>query len=154
MSSYIDIERYLPHRPPMLMVDKILTIDAEHVETFFNILPNNIFLENGLLAETGLVENAAQTCSSILGKGYFIDDNDEEIPGVDIVGYISAIKTLKIHQLPAAGSTIFTRALLKSKFVTEQYSMCTLGFEVRCEGVLLSEGEMNLFISDRAAATA
>ncbi len=42
MDTSIDIKYYLPHRSPMLMVDMILVMDEEKVETIFEIKKDNI----------------------------------------------------------------------------------------------------------------
>ena len=49
MDVSIDIKNYLPHRRPMLMVDEIVAINSEFVETFFTIKEDNIFVHNGFL---------------------------------------------------------------------------------------------------------
>jgi predicted hotdog family 3-hydroxylacyl-ACP dehydratase len=146
--TLIDIKKYLPHRKPMLMVDLILIIDDEKVETVFEIKKDNIFVQNDTFIEVGLIENAAQTCSSIVAKDYFVDANNHDKEGVDVVGFISAIKTLKIHKLPKAGDTIKTIATLVSKFVTNEYSLCTMNCKTFHEEELLLEGEINLFIQE------
>ena len=144
--AFIDIKKYLPHRLPMLMVDFILVMDDEKVETIFEIKKGNIFIQNKVFTEVGLIENAAQTCSSIVAKDYFVDANNQDKENVDVVGFISAIKTLKIHKLPKAGVTIKTIATLVSKFVTNEYSLCTMNCKTFHEEELLLEGEINLFI--------
>ncbi len=144
--ALIDIKKYLPHRLPMLMVDFILVMDDEKVETIFEIKKGNIFIQNKVFTEVGLIENAAQTCSSIVAKDYFVDANNQDKENVDVVGFISAIKTLKIHKLPKAGVTIKTIATLVSKFVTNEYSLCTMNCKTFHEEELLLEGEINLFI--------
>lgn len=78
MDNSIDIKHYLPHQNTILMVDKFIDIDDQQVETIFEIRKENIFVQNNLFAEVGLVENAAQTCSSIVAQSYFIDENDQE----------------------------------------------------------------------------
>lgn len=148
MDTTIDIKNYLPHRSPMLMVDMILIMDEQKVETVFEIKPTNIFIQNKLFTEAGLIENAAQTCSSIVAKDFFIDENFQDKPDVDVVGFISAIKTLKIHKLPKVGDTIKTISILVSKFVTEDYSLCTMNCQTLCNEELLLEGEINLFIKE------
>lgn len=148
MDTTIDIKNYLPHRKPMLMVDMILIMDDEKVETIFEIKSDNIFIQNNTFIEAGLIENAAQTCSSIVAKDYFVDENNEDKSGVDVVGFISAIKTLKIHKLPEVGSTIKTISTLVSKFVTDDYSLCTMSCQTFNNEELLLEGEINLFIQE------
>ena len=148
MDTTIDIKNYLPHRKPMLMVDMILIMDDEKVETIFEIKADNIFIQNNTFIEAGLIENAAQTCSSIVAKDYFVDENNQDRSGVDVVGFISAIKTLKIHKLPEVGNTIKTISTLVSKFVTDDYSLCTMSCKTFNNEELLLEGEINLFIQE------
>ncbi|TCN61119.1 ABC transporter permease [Flavobacterium circumlabens] len=146
MRTAVDIQNYLPHRPPMLMVDLILNVDASYVETVFLIKEDNIFVSNDVFIEAGLIENTAQTCSAIVGKKYFFDENGSENENINVIGFISAIKNLKIHELPKAYDTIITRANLVSKFEGDDYTLCTMS----CESVLgekkLLECEINLFI--------
>lgn len=149
MNTPIDIKIYLPHRTPMLMVDMISKMDHEMVETFFKIDVTNIFVDGTTFTESGLIENAAQTCSAIVAKDYFIDENNQDKEDVDVIGFISALKTLKIHSLPEVGSIIITTARLVSKFVTEDYSLCTMNCTTFDKKVLLLDGEINLFIKEK-----
>lgn len=146
MKIGVDIQNYLPHRAPMLMVDLILEIDANFVETIFLIKEDNIFVDNGIFTEAGLIENTAQTCSSIVGKKYFFEDDGTENENVNVIGFISAIKNLKIHSLPKVNDTITTRANLVSKFVGDDYTLCTMSCESLLEDKTLLECEINLFI--------
>lgn len=149
MEKVIDIHNYLPHREPMLMVDVIVAIKPESVETVFIVKDNNIFIENGVLCETGLIENAAQTCSSIVAKSYLVDDDAQDIPNVDVIGFISSIKTIQIYKLPELGSEIITKANLISRYDTGVYTTCMVSCKSYCNGELLLEGEINLFIQER-----
>lgn len=148
MQQSIDISHYLPHRAPMLMVDKIVDLNDEMVETTFALVEDNIFIQNGTFVEAGLIENAAQTCSSIVAKGFYIDENNKDKENVEVIGFISALKTLKIYELPFTGSTIHTKAVLSSTFMTDDYALCTMACTTFCEGRLLLEGEINLFIQE------
>ena len=132
----------------MLMVDVILKMDDETVETAFAIKEDNIFVQNTIFTEAGLIENSAQTCSSIVAKDYFFDENNQKKQDVNIIGFISAIKTLKIYSLPKVGNTITAIATLTSKFVTDSYSICTMNCKTFNENQLLLEGEINLFIQE------
>ncbi|RUT70704.1 ABC transporter permease [Flavobacterium cupreum] len=146
MRTAVDIQNYLPHRPPLLMVDLILNVDASFVETVFLIREDNIFVSNGVFIEAGLIENTAQTCSAIVGKKYFFDENGSENENINVIGFISAIKNLKIHQLPKAYDTIITRANLVSKFEGDDYTLCTMSCESLLGDKKLLECEINLFI--------
>jgi 3-hydroxymyristoyl/3-hydroxydecanoyl-(acyl carrier protein) dehydratase len=146
LNTGVDIQNYLPHRAPMLMVDLILDIDANFVETIFLIKEDNIFVQNNVFIEAGLIENTAQTCSSIVGKKYFFDENGTENENVNVIGFISALKNVKIHSLPKVGDTIITKADLISKFAVDDYTLCTMSCQSSVEDQILLECEINLFI--------
>lgn len=144
----LDISKFLPHRPPFLMVDKLISIDDEHVQTSFEIKEDGIFIdENKQFNEVGLIENAAQTCSSIVGKSYFEKD-DLSGEGNQLIGFISAIKKATIFGVPKIGDTIISKAKLKSRFDTEQYSICTLECTIATSNKELLSCELNLFIQE------
>ena len=144
----VAIHDFLPHRAPMLLVDLILELNDLEVKTIFQINEDTLFVENNVLAEAGLIENAAQTCSSIVAKGYFLDENNEDKEGVKVIGFISGIKKLKVHHLPEVGQTIFTHATLGSRYDCPDYSICTILCKTFYEDKLLFEAEINLFIQE------
>lgn len=146
LKTGVDIQNYLPHRAPLLMVDLILDIDADFVETIFLIKEDNIFVENNTFIEAGLIENTAQTCSSIVGKKYFFSEDGTENENVNVIGFISALKNVKIHSLPKVGDTIITKADLVSKFAGDDYTLCTMSCQSSIEDQILLECEINLFI--------
>ncbi|RKR10138.1 3-hydroxymyristoyl/3-hydroxydecanoyl-(acyl carrier protein) dehydratase [Flavobacterium sp. 90] len=152
MKIGVDIQNYLPHRAPMLMVDLILDINSNFVETTFLIKEDNIFVDNKIFVEAGLIENTAQTCSAIVGKKYFFEEDGTENENVNVIGFISALKNLKIHSLPKAGDTIITKANLVSKFIGDDYTLCTMSCESLLEDKLLLECEINLFIQKTISA--
>jgi len=145
--SKLDFSKFLPHRPPFLMVDKVLSIDDNHVATSFYIKEDNIFVENEIFSEVGLIECAAQTCSSIVGKGYF-DDDDLEGERKKLIGFISTIKSVKIYACPSVGKTIKAEATLLSRFDTDDYTICTLQCKITEQSKELLYCELNLFIRE------
>lgn len=153
MKIGVDIQNHLPHRAPMLMVDLILDIDSNFVETTFLIQKDNIFVDNDIFIEAGLIENTAQTCSAIVGKKYFFEEDGTENENVNVIGFISALKNLKIHSLPKTGDTIITKANLVSKFVGDDYTLCTMSCQSLLEDKILLECEINLFIQKTVSTT-
>ena len=152
MNTAVDIQNYLPHRAPMLMVDLILDIDTNFVETIFLIKEGNIFVENDVFIEAGLIENTAQTCSSIVGKKYFFDEDGTENKNVNVIGFISSLKNLKIYALPKVGDSIITKATLVSKFARDDYTLCTMSCKSLLGDKILLECEINLFIQKTISA--
>lgn len=138
--NIINIHNFLPHRKPMLMTDYILELTKEKVITSFKIKEDNIFVDKGLFVEAGLIENSAQTCSSILGQSFF------ENPEADtkVIGFITNIKKIEIFSLPKVGSTIISRASLISQFE----NICQIFCETFLEDELLLRSEINLFIQE------
>jgi len=131
----------------MLMVDTMYNVLAESVETSFEINSDCIFVVDGKLTETGLIENAAQTCSAIVGKSFF-DEGDTEGESNELIGFISAIKSVKIYELPSVNQTIITKANLVSRFDSDSFSICTIKCFIKNGTVLLVESEMNLLIQE------
>ncbi|WP_080776973.1 ABC transporter permease [Chryseobacterium phocaeense] len=136
----INIHNFLPHREPMLMADYILELTKEKVVTSFEIKEDNIFVYNGKLAEAGLIENLAQTCSSILGQSFF------ENPEADtkVIGFITNIKKIEIFALPKVGSKIISKASLISQYE----NICHIFCETFHDEELLIRAEINLFIQE------
>ncbi len=145
-TSSINIRRFLPHRPPMLMVDHVNELTADMVKTDFVISADNIFIENGEFSEYGLIENAAQTCSTIVAQSYFDSDDLENKDRKNVIGFISSIKKIKVVSLPASGQRIETVSRLVSSFATELYNTCTVSCSTYSDDGLLMECELNLFI--------
>lgn len=131
----------------MLMVDELIYIDDEKVETLFCIKPDCVFVNNNIFVEAGLIENAAQTCSAIVGKGYF-DDDDLEGKNNKLIGFISAIKTTNIYKLPSANDKIVTKSNLISKFDAGSYTICTMDCEISIASTIIADFVMNLFIQE------
>ncbi|PQA93507.1 ABC transporter permease [Chryseobacterium shigense] len=136
----INIHHFLPHREPMLMADYILELTKEKVVTSFEIKEDNIFVHNGEFVEAGLIENLAQTCSSILGQSFF------ENPEADtkVIGFITNIKKIKLFGLPKTGDKIISKASLISQYE----NICTIFCETFNHDELLIRAEINLFIQE------
>lgn len=148
LHSEININNFLPHRAPMLMVDYIAEITPTAVTSLFTIEENNVFVYKNSFSEVGLIENAAQTCSSIVGQSFFLTENNEVKENVKLVGFISGIKKATVHKLPLVLDTIKTAAILISRFDTDEYSICTMKCETFAQEKLLFEAEINLFIQE------
>ncbi|KPH12126.1 ABC transporter permease [Chryseobacterium sp. ERMR1:04] len=138
--NIINIHQFLPHRHPMLMADYILELTKEKVVTSFEILEDNIFVHNNEFVEAGLIENLAQTCSSILGQSFF------ENPEADtkVIGFITNIKKIEVFALPKVGDQIISKASLISQYE----NICNIFCETFHNDELLIRAEINLFIQE------
>lgn len=108
---HFDILDLIPQRPPMVMVSDHIFYDEKNTVTTFFIKPDNIFCRDGYFTEPGLIENIAQTCATRIG--YFNKINEKEI----LIGFIGAIKELKIHFLPPAETDITTEVFIETEIM-------------------------------------
>ena len=69
----------------------LLEYSENHLISEFVIKEDNIFVQDNVFIEAGLIENTAQTCSSIVGKKYFFEEDGTENENVNVIGFISAI---------------------------------------------------------------
>lgn len=148
LDDEIDIRHFLPHREPMLMVDKLSHINENEVSTVFEIKQNTLFVQDGKLNEFGLIENAAQTCSGIVAKSYFFDENNQEKENVKVIGFISGIKELNVFDFPPVGSIIHSKSNLISQFNSTDYTICTMKCSTFLEDKLLFDAVINLYIQE------
>lgn len=130
-----EIQHYIPQGSPMVMVDTLLKHDDLKATSAFSISEDNIFCEQGHFTEPGLIENMAQT--SALKAGYEAKQKHEKVK----VGFIGAIKKLKIHHLPAVGSSIETTITITNNFG----NIILVKAVVISEGKLMAESEMSIF---------
>lgn len=146
MNKTINIHQYLPHQEPMLMVDWIKEITADGVVCVFEIKSENIFVENGFFNEAGLIENAAQSCSSIVAQNFFSDNSEE----THVIGFISSIRKVNVFQRPMVGSIIITYAKLLARTDMGDFKTCRVECKTFDKDTLILEGELNLFIQEQA----
>ena len=82
----------------MVMIDKLLFSDTEKCITGLHITEENIFCNDGLFREPGLIENMAQTAAVQAGYNSSLKSEQGKFKEAPI-GFIGAIKDLKIHLL-------------------------------------------------------
>ena len=109
----MDIRALLPQQPPMLMVDRLISVEEKSAEAVLEIRPDNIFVENGALKAYALIENMAQTCAAQFGY------MDRLIHGCGQVriGVIGSVKRMQIESVPRVGETLLTRMEVREDFM-------------------------------------
>ena len=106
-----DVSHLIPQKVPFVLVHSLLNFTSEKVVSSFTVLNDNLFVENKLLLEPGLVENMAQTVALHTGYDYFL--KGEKAP----TGYIGSIKTIIINKLPKVNDVIKTEATILHEFM-------------------------------------
>jgi len=132
----IKIDDIIPQRRPVKMIDKVVGYDDDKFVTSLMITIDNIFTEENYLTEPGLIENIAQTAAASAGLNSL--RNRAQVP----LGFIGAIKNLKLYALPAIGDDIKTT--VKTDFEISN-ARSIKGF-VNLNQQLIAECEMKIFI--------
>lgn len=100
-----DVTHLLPQKYPFKMVDILLLSGESGIVTTFKIRSDNVLVSHGHFSEGGMIENMAQSAAA--GTGYFYSRQNLPIP----IGYIGAVKNVRISRLPATGDEIRTELL-------------------------------------------
>jgi predicted hotdog family 3-hydroxylacyl-ACP dehydratase len=131
-----EITQYIPQKPPIVMIDTIEVCAGETTVTTFRVEAANIFTQSGHLREPGIIENIAQTAAA--KAGYEVKKLGKE----PLVGFIGAVKDLKIHALPAVGDTLSTSVDVKNQVMYVNF----INGRSQCGERLIAECEMKIFI--------
>lgn len=121
------------------MIGELVTVDERHSQTTFTISEDNLFVNNGLFSESGMIENMAQTAGA--GVGY-----RRKQAGLPMQsGYIAALKNVTIHHLPKVNETI------TSEIIFEQ---TLLGFHIvkgsiTCGDKVMATCEFKIFVNNQ-----
>jgi 3-hydroxyacyl-[acyl-carrier-protein] dehydratase len=97
------ILQLIPQKPPFVMVDSLLEYTHLTGKMAFTIPEDNLLVKDGIFSEPGLIEHMAQSMSLHRGYRGFLEGLDKPQ-----TGFIGAIKTVEIFELPAAGTILTT----------------------------------------------
>ena len=97
-----DIEQLIPQRKPFIMVDGFEERDANSAATTLSVSRDNYFiLPDNTMAETGLIEHLAQSCSAL--SGYQALSQNLANPRVGLIG---EVKHFECHRRPCVGEQL------------------------------------------------
>ena len=128
----------IPQRPPMVMVDALLSYTATTGAAGLTIAADNLFVQNGQLQEAGVVEHIAQSIA--LHKGYYYYLQHQPAP----MGYIGSITRMSIYALPQVGTTLTTEMSIIQEFM----GVTLVQVRTTSDGELIAEGEMKTVIAE------
>ena len=137
MITIENIEILIPQRPPFVMIDKLLEVTETATTTGFTILNDNIFVQDGIFKEPGLVENIAQTAAA--RAGYVSKTENKPV----LVGYIGAVNNLQIFLLPKTGDELITEIAIENQI----FDVTLISGKITCNKQLIAQCNMKIFIS-------
>ena len=136
--SSVNVLDLIPQRPPIIMIDCLTHFDPVLTSSRFTVRDNNLFFSEGRLLASGLIENIAQTCAARIG---YINRLSNEVIKL---GFIGAVRNLKIYKTPLAGDTIYTTITVKE----EVFQMTLVDAVVKLNDETIAEAEMKIALSD------
>ena len=138
-----DVLKYIPQRMPIVVVHGLVEHSEKTSTSKFLVESDHLFVRDGKLLESGLMENIAQT--SALRSGYQFSlqiPKDGEAPEPPI-GFIGALKNFVIKQLPEVGSELKTTVTV----TYEVMGMQVVEASVEIGGTIIASCEMKIFLS-------
>lgn len=110
MNQQRNIFSYIPQRPPFVFIEMIEELSEKSARTRFTIPETCPLLSDGILPLSGLLENAAQTCSVIAGNK---------------IAYLGAVKQMEVMRFPMVGEVLYTEAVVKQEMMNISLIECT-----------------------------
>lgn len=105
-----DILSYIPQRPPFVFIDTIEELSENSARTRYTIPETCPLLLEDILPLSGLMENAAQTCSVIAGNK---------------IAYLGAVKQMEVTRFPKVGEMLQTEAIVTQQMLNISLIECT-----------------------------
>ena len=133
----IEAETLLPHRPPMLMVDRLLAFDGSEGTVESILKPGNPFLDNdGFLYPPAMVELVAQSFAAVKG---FADRRAGKAAGM---GFLVGVKRFAFFHQAGLGERLLIR--INQTGETEEFGLAE--GRISCGETLLAEGSVMVFV--------
>ena len=104
------VKNLLPQKFPFVMVDAMYSYTETSLISGLTIQNDNIFTENNIFLEAGLIEHMAQSVALHTGYQFFL--RNETAP----TGYIGSIKEIAIKKLPEINDSIQSEVTILQEF--------------------------------------
>jgi len=104
------VENLLPQKFPFVMVDRMFAYSETSLISGLNIKNDNIFVDQNIFLEAGLIEHMAQSVALHTSYQFFL--KNETAP----TGYIGSLKDIEIKKLPEITDTIQSTITILQEF--------------------------------------
>jgi len=131
-----NIEEYIPQREPVIMVDGLSEAGENYAISFFEIKDDNIFVQDGVFSETGIIEHMAQTAA--LSSGYKAKQQGEEIK----TGFIGSIKNFTLYKQVKVSDLLVS----KLEQLAEVMNASIVQVKTYINNELIAEVEFKIFL--------
>ncbi len=128
---------FIPQKFPFVMVDKLYSFTETSLESGFEIKKNNIFFQNDVFVESGLIEHMAQSVALHTGYQFYL--RNKPAP----TGYIGSIKEIEIIELPKINDQLKTKVYILQEFA----GITLVEIETKLNGVQIAYGQMKTVLA-------
>lgn len=129
-----DVVALIPQKPPIVMVDTLYEWRPEKAIAGLTVQSDNMFCEDGLFREPGIIEHIAQSAALKAGYEHRIENTAPSI------GYIGSVKNFVLHRLPRVGDRLVTTI----NVMHIVGNVLVLHGKVECNGADVAECEMKV----------
>lgn len=133
----IPVISLIPQRAPMVMISRVVAYSKGKVQSELAIEAENIFVNDDLFSESGMLENIAQTAAAMVGLE--AREIGEEVP----LGFIGGINKVKVAGFAAVSQTITTQV----EILQEVFNITLIKGKCFILDELLMECEMKIVIN-------
>lgn len=130
------IEELIPQRSPFVFVDRVITFNDTSVTTEYLVSTKNPFVENDRMAESGLIENMAQSAAAL--EGCNAKNNNTPVK----IGFIGSVKQLEIAKQVVVGDILQTEV----KIVGTALGVNIADGLIKCKGETVAKCTLNIFL--------
>ena len=133
----LDIKQLIPQQEPFVMVGILHFCDEATTRTSFTIEGDNIFVDQGVFMQAGILENVAQTCA--VRQGFLTINQPVRL------GFIGAINDFCFSgYLPQVGDTIHTEI----DVTAEIGNIIMMEAKVECRQNAIAWGKMKVALME------
>jgi predicted hotdog family 3-hydroxylacyl-ACP dehydratase len=141
MSLVVDIEAYMPHRPPMRLVSELFCVEESYAEAGTTLSSEAVVIDpNGRVEAAALMEIMAQAYAA--AHGY--QNKQKGKPALR--GYLAGIKDFRVESLPPAGKRLLIKMNSSSPF-EEFYNV---EGQIICDDSVVASGTLKIWASQNA----
>jgi 3-hydroxymyristoyl/3-hydroxydecanoyl-(acyl carrier protein) dehydratase len=138
-----NILEFIPQRPPMVMIDSLLSCDEKQAVSQLTVRRDNFFLNSKGFTASGLMEAMAQTAAA--RTGYLMKNQPEGANKKPPVGVIGSIKNFRLYFQPGIGSVI----KITVEIAHEVLQATIVKGKVEVDGKLAAESDLQIYLTEK-----
>jgi len=132
------VNELIPQKAPFQFIDSVVNYKENQITTNYCVASNNPLVDNGLLLESGFIENIAQSAAAL--EGCLAKNRDGEIK----IGFIGAVKKLEITSAIKVGDTLETKVTI----INNAIGVNIAEGEIYNNNNLVAKCILNIFLKD------